>query len=80
MNDYYDFFKNERSENLYSLVRKCLSFGEIQNGGEIYKSIGEKAKQALHKIGSENRINQRRVSTLYGIEVGTDPDEGILHS
>lgn len=77
--DYYDFFKNERSGDLYYLVKKCLSFGKIQNGGR-YKSIGEKAERALRRLGRESRINRRRVLTLYGIDVGAEPDQGPLNT
>jgi len=66
---YYNFFKAEKSDDLYFYVRKCLEFGELVDESGIYKSIGEKAKAALHKIASECRINRMRVSNLYGIEV-----------
>lgn len=63
--DYYNFFKSEKSPNLYFYVRKCLDFGKADDGSGIYKSVGEKAKEALLKIASESRINRMRVSTLY---------------
>jgi len=67
--DYFNFFKSEKSPNLYFYVRKCLDFGKADDGSGIYKSVGEKAEEALRKIGSENRINRMRVLTLYKIEV-----------
>jgi hypothetical protein len=67
--DYYNFFKTEKSADLYHYVQKCLEFGKFEGGTEMYRSIGEKAKEALLKIASESRINRKRVSALYNIEV-----------
>ncbi len=68
VDDYYKFFKAEKSPNLYHYVRKCLDLGEI-NHDTVYKSVGDKAKEALLKIASESRINRMRVSNLYKINV-----------
>ncbi len=67
--DYYQFFKGEESPNLYHYVQKCLDFGKFESSNEIYKSIGEKAEEALRRIASESRINRMRVSRMFKIEV-----------
>ena len=54
---------------LYFYVRKCLDFGEFNDEKGVYKSISEKAKEALIKIASESKINRMRASTLYKIEI-----------
>lgn len=69
VDDYYNFFKTEKSDELYFYVRKCLDFGEHDDEHGIYKSIANKAKEALLKIASESKINRLRVSRLYQVEV-----------
>jgi hypothetical protein len=70
VDDYLKFFKGEKSPSLYDYIRKCLSFGKFDGGAEMYKSISEKAKEALLIIASESRINRKRISDLYDIEKG----------
>lgn len=70
VDDYYDFFKAEHSPILYQYIRKCLEIGRFEDGAGRYKSIGEKVKGALLKLASESRINRKRVSDLYNIEIG----------
>jgi hypothetical protein len=48
--DYFEFFKAEKSPDLYYYVRKCLDFGKIEGDNKIYESIGAKTKQALLKF------------------------------
>lgn len=67
--DYYRFFKDEESRNLYYYVRKCLDIGTFESSNEVYKSIGEKVEEALRRIASESRINRMRVSQMFKIEV-----------
>lgn len=70
VDDYYDFFKAEHSPALYQYIRKCLEIGRFEDSTGRYKSIGEKVKGALLKVASESRINRKRVSDLYNIEIG----------
>jgi hypothetical protein len=72
VDDYYNFFKTEKSEVLYWCVRKCLDFGELNGDNGTYKSVGEKAKLALLRIAAESKINRMRVSTLYKIDIPTN--------
>jgi len=67
--DYYSFFKSENSSELQHYVRTCLGFGLLTDEKGVYKSVSEKAKEALGRIGSESRINQVRLSSLYGVEL-----------
>lgn len=75
VDDYYNFFKTERSENLYWCVRKCLDFGELDGDNGTYKSVGEKAKQALLRIAAESKINRMRATTLYKIDIPETNEE-----
>jgi len=69
VDDYYSFFKSENSSELQHYVRTCLGFGLLTDEKGVYKSVSEKAKEALRRIGSESRINQVRVSSLYGVDL-----------
>jgi hypothetical protein len=73
--DYYDFFKSENSDSLYLYVRTCLRFGEIGNADEQYREIAGKAKEALRRLASENRLNRIRVTAMYKIELDDSPPE-----
>lgn len=70
VDDYYNFFKAEHSPALYQYIRKCLEIGRFEDSTGRYKSIGEKVKGTLLKVASESRINRKRVSDLYNIELG----------
>lgn len=65
--DYYNFFKSEKSDSLYYCVRTCLKFGEFDNAGEKEKAVAAKAVVALKRIASESRINRLRVEGIYKI-------------
>jgi len=73
--DYYDFFKSENSDRLYLYVRTCLRFGEIGSADEQYREIAGKAKEALKRLASENRLNRLRVTAMYKIELDDSPPE-----
>jgi hypothetical protein len=69
VDDYYNFFKSEKSDDLYHYVRKCLDMRKFEGSSDIHNSISEKAKAALLKIASECRINRMRISSLYNIDL-----------
>ena len=74
--DYYRLFKSLSGKETGPCVRACLKFGEFANSSDEYKAIAEKARAALQRIGSENRLNRRRVRSL-GIEVPELGDKGL---
>ncbi|HEX8568080.1 MAG TPA: P-loop NTPase fold protein [Pyrinomonadaceae bacterium] len=67
--EYYNFFKNYEGDDLYYRVKSCLQFGKYTNGNEMYKSISNKAENALKKIAQENKLNKIRVFNLFGISI-----------
>jgi hypothetical protein len=67
VDELYDFFKAEKSENLYDYVSACLRFSITVNGAK--QGISHKAEQALRRIALESPINRMRVSSIYGIEL-----------
>jgi len=66
--EYYKFFKTESGENLSLYVDKVLQFGRFTNSTDIQKQIAENATEALKKIASESKLNERRVQK-YGIKI-----------
>ena len=66
--DYYNFFRTERSPELRSYVKRCLEFGSNATS-EKERLIARKATDALRELASENRINRVRVEALYGISL-----------
>jgi hypothetical protein len=72
-NDYYNFFKTYKGEQLYWCVRKCVDIGSNTGRNGMYKSIGRKTKEALLRIARETKLNRLRVSRLYKIDL---PDAG----
>jgi hypothetical protein len=66
--EYYKFFKSESGENLPLYVEKVLQFGRFTNSSDVQKQIAEKATQALKKIASESKLNERRVQK-FGIKI-----------
>ena len=66
--EYYKFFKAESGENLSLYIDKVLQFGRFTNSTETQKQIAENATQALKKIASESKLNERRVQK-YGIKI-----------
>jgi hypothetical protein len=71
--DYYDFFKSEKSDHLYFYVRTCLRFEEVAGVSEQETLIAAKAREALLRLASENRINRLRISAIYGIDANQNP-------
>jgi hypothetical protein len=71
--DYLNFFKSEDSERLKKYIDFCLIQGKIAGADENRKMVTAKATQALKLIAKEDRLNQLRVKTLYGIN--TDAEE-----
>ena len=54
---------------LYWCVKKCLEIGAERGDRGAYEAVGEKTKKALFRIASESKLNRKRVSTLYKIDV-----------
>ncbi|SFN67220.1 hypothetical protein [Nitrosospira briensis] len=61
--DFYNFFKLEHGKALSSIVKSCLQFEGLDNDN---KTIGQKARAALIRVGKENELNAIRVRR-YGI-------------
>ncbi len=69
IDDYFEFFKGVgRDEGLSSYVKVCIQFGQFSNATEQQKTIAQKTKEALLRIGKENKLNAIRVRR-YGIDV-----------
>ncbi|MBN1830443.1 MAG: hypothetical protein JW884_15030 [Deltaproteobacteria bacterium] len=66
--EYYQIFKTENGNRLYSFVNACLQFNIIGNTSEKEKLVASKAEAALRRIAQESEINRRRVAS-YGINV-----------
>jgi len=66
--DFYRMFKSQDGANLSRLVRMCLQFERIGDGGDGKREISAKAKEALVRIGRESPLNRRRVKK-FGIKV-----------
>ena len=69
VDDFYDFFKSQNSENLIPYVKRCLEFGNYANPGPEYEGIYKKSVDALKKIAKQSEINRTRVKSLYNIEL-----------
>lgn len=69
--DYYNFLKSLKDENVYHPAKFLLEFGEVPNPTEEQKIIFEKTKKTLIKISKESQINHYRVSWL-AKEIGGD--------
>lgn len=59
--DYYKLFKDIILDGGDSIIATALKFGNYSNGSDRMNRIGEKAKNALKRIGSESSINKIRV-------------------
>jgi hypothetical protein len=66
--EYYKLFKNEKSIDCHYWIKVCLKFGYAGNT-EKEKLIVTNVVAALKKIGSESKLNKRRIEESYGIEV-----------
>lgn len=65
-NDYYEFFKSEKGQQIHNVVNACLQFKRIQGTNDRERSISDKAEAALRRIATESKVNRRRVAS-YGI-------------
>ena len=69
--DYYQLFKSEVGDHLASYINRCLEFGRYGNANnKRYLEIANRARKALIKIGSENRLNKVRVKK-FGVNIPT---------
>ncbi|MCK7396579.1 KAP family NTPase [Enterobacter bugandensis] len=59
--DYYKLFKDIILDGGDSIIATALKFGNYSNGSDRMNRIGEKAKNALIRIGNESSINKIRV-------------------
>ncbi len=59
--DYYRLFKSVVVEGGDSIIATALKFGSYSNGSDRMNRIGEKARNALIRIGGESTINKLRV-------------------
>ncbi|HCT8172800.1 TPA: hypothetical protein OT908_003177 [Proteus mirabilis] len=59
--EFYFYFKGLKGPNLTSHISTCLKFGGFSNGSEKMELIASKAKSALYKIASENKLNEMRI-------------------
>lgn len=66
--EYYALFKGETGKHLSSYVIACLKFGQFGNASDQQKEIANRATEALKRIGSESKINKRRVKK-FGIDI-----------
>ena len=58
--DYYKLFKDVILKGGDSIIATALKFGSYSNGSDRMNRIGEKAKNALIRIGNESSINKIR--------------------
>ncbi len=70
--DFYTIFKSA-GENASRLIGASLTLSRLNE--PMYKAIGANVLQALRKIGSESRLNRRRVSR-YGIDISDEQPPG----
>lgn len=74
--DFRQIFRTA-GENAPRIIGACQTLGRINEPN--LKLIGDNATAALRKIGSESRLNRRRVSR-YGIEVPASSPNGLSKS
>lgn len=70
--EYYDFFKSARGKELRDAVKWCLDIGQLAetDSDEEYEAIHHNAMEALSRIADESKLNQIRLSEIYGVEMG----------
>ena len=68
VDEYYKLFKSETGQHLSSFVTTCLKFGQSSDASDQQKEITKRAAEALKKIASESKINQRRVKR-FGVDI-----------
>lgn len=59
--EYYELFKEIAHEGADSVIATALRFGTYSNGSDRMNRIGNKAKNALVRIGDESSINALRI-------------------
>jgi hypothetical protein len=72
--EYYEFFKQQNSEELHHYVKRCLEFGSYSNATDRQQSIAERAREALRRIAKESTINRMRVEKIYGVKLERPPE------
>lgn len=68
VDEYYEVFKRTKGKRLHKIIKACLDFRNYSCGSDKYEKIVINATIALSRIGSENRLNSRRVAN-YGVKV-----------
>lgn len=66
--EYYEFFKKQKTKGLPKYISICLRFGQFQNASEKQRKIANSVKEALTRIGRESKLNEIRVRR-FGINV-----------
>lgn len=67
--DYYDFFKSERSEYLRYYIKTCLDLAKHAAVTDEKDMVVEKASAAFKKLLSENSTNMVRNNRLYKVKL-----------
>ncbi|MDO8522046.1 MAG: hypothetical protein Q7S08_02040 [bacterium] len=62
-NDFYGLFKEARGVHMHRIIKGALIFGSVGDASEQMKSISNNAAVALRKIGSESKLNAKRVAS-----------------
>jgi hypothetical protein len=55
-------FKQRTDAELHELISACLQSDRVINARDEERTVSEKAKEALRRIGAENRLNALRVA------------------
>lgn len=63
--EFYDLFQMDHSDSLHALIANCLKFRDYD---PIDRSIAERARSALIRIGNQSRLNAKRVGR-HGIDL-----------
>ena len=78
VDEYETYFRELRDPGLLRLaVRTCLLFGRATSGNAELTAIGQKATEALQRIGQSTRLNRMRVERKFEIKVGDPSDEEV---
>ena len=68
VDEYYSFFKKQDTKDLPKYISTCLRIGQFTNSSEKQQIIANNAKEALKRIGKENKLNEIRVRR-FGISI-----------
>src|SRR3989338_4153223 len=66
--DFYKIFKENNGTRLHRIIRSALQFRSPEYTAVNKKTISENATKALQKIGSESRLNAKRVR-MHGVSI-----------